>query len=87
MRHDAIRIIALFRDGRLLGVLVAVLIIGTATGIGTGAASAQEFPALTGRVVDAANILSRQAELDLTRQLAQLEAETDRQLVVATIGS
>lgn len=49
------------------------------------AASAQDFPKLTGRVVDAANILPPETETQLTAQLAQLEAETTRQFVVATV--
>lgn len=48
-------------------------------------AAAQQFPALTGRVVDAANILSPQAESDLTARLEALETQSQRQLVVATI--
>ena len=43
------------------------------------------FPPLTGRVVDNANILSPQAETDLTAKLAGLEQTTGRQLVVATL--
>ena len=39
---------------------------------------------LTGRVVDAADILSDRFERDLTAELAQLEEETLVQLVVAT---
>lgn len=47
--------------------------------------AAPKFPALTGRVVDDANILSPQAEAELTTELANLEAQTGRQLVVATL--
>ncbi len=46
---------------------------------------AQEFPKLTGRVVDAANLLSPEIEAQLTAQLAQLQTETTRQLVIATV--
>ncbi|MGB7419622.1 MAG: TPM domain-containing protein, partial [Erythrobacter sp.] len=46
---------------------------------------AQEFPALTGRVVDAANILPPHTEAELIAQLEALEAQSQRQLVVATI--
>lgn len=45
-----------------------------------------KFPELTGRVVDEAGILSPEAEARLTQQLAELEATTQRQLVVATIS-
>ncbi len=48
-------------------------------------AHAQDFPPLTGRVVDAANILSPEIEAQLTTKLAQLETETTRQLVVTTL--
>lgn len=44
-----------------------------------------EFPALTGRVVDNADLLSPQQEAELTTKLEALEAQTQRQLVVATI--
>jgi uncharacterized protein len=49
--------------------------------------AAPKFPALTGRVVDDANILSGQTKADLDRQLAELEAKTSRQLVVVTLPS
>ncbi|HTX49025.1 MAG TPA: TPM domain-containing protein [Caulobacteraceae bacterium] len=45
------------------------------------------FPALTGRVVDDAHILSPQTQSDLTAKLAALEAKTGRQLVVVTLPS
>jgi len=49
-------------------------------------AHAQEFPKLTGRVVDAANILSAEQETAITAKLATLETTSQRQLVVATIA-
>src|SRR5471032_1595058 len=51
------------------------------------ATAAPKFPALTGRVVDDANILSGETKADLTGKLAALEARTSRQLVVVTIPS
>jgi uncharacterized protein len=48
-------------------------------------AAAQQFPALSGRVVDAANILSAETETALTARLEALETQSQRQLVVATI--
>lgn len=48
-------------------------------------AAAQTFPALSGRVVDGANILSPEAETRLTAQLEALETQSQRQLVVATV--
>lgn len=49
------------------------------------AASEPAFPALTGRVVDAANILSAQTEQTLTGELTAFEAATQRQVVVVTL--
>ena len=50
-------------------------------------ASAQTFPQLTGRVVDQANLLRPEQELDLTSKSAALEAQTGRQFVIATVNS
>ena len=52
---------------------------------GQALAAAPTFPALSGRVVDAANILSPQVETDLGTRLENLEKTTGRQLVVATV--
>nr|WP_041864764.1 TPM domain-containing protein [Sphingomonas sp. MM-1] len=49
------------------------------------AAGAQTFPPLSGRVVDAANILSPEQESALTAKLAALEQGSGRQFVVATV--
>ena len=49
-------------------------------------ASAQTFPKLTGRVVDQANLLDAGQEAALTAKLVALEAQSQRQLVVATIS-
>ncbi len=46
---------------------------------------AQTFPALSGRVVDAANIIPDGDEAALTAKLKDLEDRSGRQLVVATI--
>lgn len=48
-------------------------------------AAAQDFPALSGRVVDAADLLSPAQEAALDAKLAALQQATTRQLVVATI--
>ncbi len=45
------------------------------------------FPKLTGRVVDAANILPPEVETRLDQKLAALETQSRRQLVVATLPS
>jgi uncharacterized protein len=49
------------------------------------AATALEFPALTGRVVDAADILNPGTETALNRQLEAHERATGQQIVVATV--
>ena len=49
-------------------------------------ALSQTFPALTGRVVDEARLLSAEREAALTAQLEALEAETSDQLVVVTVN-
>ncbi|PVM82749.1 TPM domain-containing protein [Caulobacter radicis] len=59
-----------------------VLVLGA-----TAALAAPTFPPLSGRVVDQANILSPAAEQQLTDELATLERQTGRQLVVATLSS
>ncbi|HEX8379983.1 MAG TPA: TPM domain-containing protein [Allosphingosinicella sp.] len=48
-------------------------------------AYAQQFPKLTGRVVDNANLLSPSDEAALTQKLEGLETASSRQLVVATV--
>lgn len=55
--------------------------------VGSPASAAPAFPALTGRVVDQANILPPATEADLASKLEALEAQTSRQLVVVTIAS
>src|SRR3546814_6330462 len=49
------------------------------------AVAAPSFPPLSGRVVDAANLLSPANEQALSAKLEELEKSTGRQLVVATI--
>jgi uncharacterized protein len=51
------------------------------------ATAAPTFPALNGRVVDDAHILSDATKQQLTQKLAALEAGTSRQLVVVTLPS
>jgi uncharacterized protein len=50
-------------------------------------AAAQDFPQLSGRVVDAANIIPDADEAALTQKLEAVEAASSRQLVVATVPS
>ncbi len=54
---------------------------------GNGAPAAPTFPALTGRVVDDAGVLSDETRQRLTGILAQLEQKTGDQVVVATLKS
>ena len=49
------------------------------------AVAAPAFPALTGRVVDDAHVLTPQTQADLTAKLADLETKTGRQVVVVTL--
>src|ERR1700729_3250311 len=53
----------------------------------SAALAAANFPPLTGRVVDQANILSPVTKADLERKLADLEQKSKIQLVVATVPS
>ena len=64
------------------GLLIAMLLVLTGN-----PAFAQEFPKLTGRVVDQADLLDPAQEAALTAKLEGLEARTNRQLVVATLNS
>lgn len=67
----------------LLSLLLAIVVaFGAAP-----AMAAPEFPKLTGRVVDAANVIPPDAEARLTDKLAALEDQSQRQLVVATLPS
>jgi uncharacterized protein len=55
--------------------------------VSAGAAQALSFPALTGRVVDEANLFDPTARAALTETLAGLESKTTDQLVVVTLKS
>ena len=68
----------------LTGLAALLLLVAGPWGV---AFAAPQFPALTGRVVDNANILSSQTEADLTAKLEKLEMSTGRQLVVVTLPS
>jgi uncharacterized protein len=61
--------------------LALLLLIGAEPGL------AQSFPPLSGRVVDAANVIPDAEETVLTAKLKALEDNSGRQLVVATIPS
>jgi uncharacterized protein len=64
--------------------LAAFLLVALTIGAALAAAN---FPALTGRVVDDAHILSPVTSADLERKLADLEQKSGIQLVVATVPS
>ncbi|OGS58456.1 MAG: methanol dehydrogenase [Erythrobacter sp. RIFCSPHIGHO2_12_FULL_63_10] len=49
--------------------------------------AAQDFPELAGRVVDEAGIIPDDVEAELNLKLANLEAQSQRQLVVVTLPS
>jgi uncharacterized protein len=51
------------------------------------ALAAPNFPALTGRVVDQANVIPPATRVDLETKLADLEMKSGIQLVVATVSS
>jgi uncharacterized protein len=70
-------------EARRLGLLVVALL----TSLCVGAAAAPSFPALTGRVVDDAHLLKPAVQAQLTQALADLEANTSRQLVIVTLPS
>lgn len=60
--------------------LIALLYTGVAR-------TAPEFPELTGRVVDSADLLTAEIEQQLAEQLKQHEQETSNQVVVVSIAS
>ena len=68
---------------RMIGILFSLSL-----GIGLGPASAElTFPTLTGRVVDAANLLDPADEQALTSELKALEERSSDQVVVVTLPS
>jgi len=64
--------------GALIALLLLLLLLP---------AFALDFPTLTGRVVDEANVLDAAARSELTDKLSALEAKTSDQLVVVTLKS
>lgn len=72
---------------RFKAVLFAVFAFLVWASTGPGAFAAPKFPALTGRVVDDAHILSPATKEELAQKLAALESKTSRQLVVVTLAS
>ncbi len=64
------------------GAILLILVLAMAL---VAPAFAQTFPKLTGRVVDAANLLSPAEEAQLSQLSEQIEQASTRQFVVATI--
>lgn len=73
-----------FIAGRWLAPLVLALVVALAVGAQTFAAT---YPALTGRIVDQAAIIPPAVRTALEAKLADLEAKSGIQLVVATVRS
>jgi uncharacterized protein len=71
----------LARPGMTVGLVAALLLYLSAF------AFAFDFPALTGRVVDQANIMTPQSRSDIETKLKDLEDKSSIQLVVATVKS
>lgn len=71
------------RAAALIAVLLAAVWLAAATA--TLAQDGPRFPALEGRVVDQAELLSPAAETALTTRLEALERDTTDQLVVVTV--
>jgi len=65
--------------------LLALILAALAVLAGSPAVANPTFPVLTGRVVDGANILPADERARLDQKLAALEAQSGRQLVVATL--
>jgi len=72
--------------GLLFAVVAAVWLAFGQTAAAQGSRDVQ-FPALTGRVVDQARLLTPEKEAELTARLEALERDTSDQLVVVTVES
>lgn len=67
--------------------LAVSALLALAVLLAPGLARAQEFPQLTGPVVDSANILPPETEARLTQKLTALKQQSARELVVVTLPS
>jgi len=67
--------------GLALAALVVVALVGSA------GSQERPWPELSGRVVDGAGLMSAQGEAELESKLAEFEAKSSDQIVVATIES
>ncbi len=70
----------------LAGALAAVC-LAFAQGAAAQGSREVQFPALTGRVVDQARLITPEKEAELTARLEALETDTSDQLVVVTVDS
>jgi uncharacterized protein len=77
----------MIRLAGLPGLLIAMISALLWAPAFAAAPAGPQFPELSGRVVDAAHVLSPQVQADLTAKLAALEQTTSRQLVVVTLPS
>lgn len=73
--------------GRFRALATAVLAFAAMLALLPTAFAAENFPALTGRVVDAAGIIDQSTEAAITEKLAAFEKKSSDQVVVATISS
>jgi uncharacterized protein len=67
--------------------MLAVMVLGFLALACVGAVLAADFPALTGRIVDQANVIPAATRNVIEPKLADLEAKSGIQLVVATVAS
>jgi uncharacterized protein len=67
--------------------LGAILLLAPSAGTSSAVAQDNDFPKLTGRVIDEANIIDAAMRADFEARLANLEAKTTNQLVVVTLSS
>lgn len=76
----------LWTDGAVIRSALRLALLGLVLLVTAIAAPAQDYPALSGRVVDQASILSAETETQLTERLAAHEQRSSDQIVVATIS-
>ncbi|BDA86818.1 membrane protein [Aureimonas sp. SA4125] len=69
--------------GKALVIVLALFVVALVSGVQP--AAAQDYPALTGRVVDAADLLDPATETALDQKLAAFEQTSSDQVVVATV--
>ena len=80
--------LTLMRQGRLAALLLAILaMMLIAFVVPLGPAFAQDFPKLTGPVVDQADILTPDQEAVLDSKIRGLQAKTQRQMTIATVNT